>query len=82
MKVKLSFCESVAATGYDNWHLRLLTGVGPKYGGGIDTPSLCGHVIMGWDLEVPLNAHHLEKSTCPSCLERAKQLGLLGEVPK
>lgn len=76
-KPKLSFCESVAATGAGKWHLRKLTKVGPKYGGGIDTPSLCGHVKTGWDIEVELTEHHLCKSTCPACLAQAKHLGLL-----
>ena len=62
-----SFCESTFATGRSPWHLRKLSSVGPKFGGGIDTPSLCGLVKVGWDLEVAITAHHLEHSCCPEC---------------
>jgi hypothetical protein len=77
MPRKLSFCESVAATGRGKWHLRYLTDAGPKYGGGIDTPSLCGHVKDGWDLEVEITQFHLEHNTCEECRKRAAIPGLL-----
>lgn len=63
-----SFCESVHATGASKWHLRLLTDAGQKFGGGIDTPSLCGRVQVGWDINVPLSIHHLTQNCCPKCL--------------
>jgi hypothetical protein len=65
-----SFCESVAAGPRSLWHIRRLTEKGYKYGGGIDTGSLCGHVKEkgGWDLhEVDIDVHHLEKNTCGEC---------------
>jgi hypothetical protein len=67
----LSFCESVYAGPLSRWHLRKLTEKGKKLGGGVDTPSLCGHVKPpnGWDLEVTITKFHLEKNTCTKCLE-------------
>lgn len=67
----LSFCESVTATGRSPWHLRWLDAAGPKFGGGVTTSSLCGHVRkgMGWDLGVAITAHHLA-AACPRCIER------------
>jgi hypothetical protein len=63
-----SFCEPVSATGRSRWHIRKLTAVGPKYSGGIDTPSLCGYVqpTRGWDIKTEINDHHL-KHACPQC---------------
>ncbi len=67
------FCESV--TGIGPWHIRMLSVAGPKYGGGIDTPALCGLVkplgaggVGGWDLEVLITEHHLGHA-CPRCVE-------------
>lgn len=69
--MKYSFCESVTATSMSPWHIRRLTKVGRKLGGGIDTPSLCGRVRKekGWDLETPINAFHLANGCCPECLK-------------
>ena len=66
-----SFCESVHATGHGNWHLRKLTKVGRKPGGGIDTPGLCGHPrkTHGWDLDVDITRFHLDENACPRCLK-------------
>lgn len=61
-----AFCESIHAGSLSLWHIRKLTEAGPKFGGGIDTPSLCGHVTKGWDLKVEINLAHL-KSCCPEC---------------
>jgi len=67
----LSFCESVTASGRSPWHLRWLDKAGPKFGGGVTTPSLCGHVRkgMGWDLEVAITAQALADA-CSGCVER------------
>ena len=65
--MKFSFCESVHAGPLSLWHLRKLTEVGKKLGGGIDTPSLCGRVKRGWDLEVDINEFHIANNTCPDC---------------
>lgn len=44
-----SYCESVTATGTSPWHIRRLTEIGRKLGGGADTPALCGREVS-WDL--------------------------------
>jgi len=43
----LVWCETIAANGRE--HLRRLSDAGPKYGGGSDTPTLCG-MQAAWDL--------------------------------
>ncbi len=73
MKVKYSFCESVHATPYSKWHIRRLTKLGRKLGGGADTLALCGRVI-GWDLDVKLDFHHLAHNSCPSCVEEYEKV--------
>lgn len=67
----LSFCEAVTASGRSPWHLRWLDAAGPKFGGGVTTPSLCGHVRerMGWDLEVAITAINIGIA-CTRCLMR------------
>lgn len=62
-----SFCESIHAGGNSKWHLRELTSVGKKLGGGITTPSLCEIVKHGWDLSVSITDFHLENNTCTKC---------------
>lgn len=61
-----SFCESVHATGRSLWHIRRLTEVGRKLGGGADTPALCGRVVA-WDINVDITQFHLNKNTCKAC---------------
>lgn len=66
---RYSFCENVhAVTSF--WHIRKLTKEGQKFGGGVDTGSLCGRVKAphGWDLNVELTIHHL-KHACPKCVD-------------
>ena len=70
---RYSFCESISAGPQSPWHLRELTSVGRKLGGGIDTSSLCGRVKKGWDLEVEITAFHLKKNTCRDCLKRYQE---------
>lgn len=79
-----SFCESVIGIG--PWHIRVLTPVGQKLGGGIDSPSLCGRVrpdgddtpthrgLGGWDLNVPITKHHLTHC-CRFCCEEYEKAG-------
>lgn len=62
-----AFCEPVQCSPYSRWHIRRLTDIGMKPGGGADTPALCG-IAVAWDLDVPLTAHHLGHS-CPKCVE-------------
>jgi len=52
-----AFCEAVTASGSSPWHIRELTPAGKKLSGGVDTPSLCGHVRppYGWDLTPVVN---------------------------
>ena len=84
---RYSFCESV--TGIGPRHIRKLTSVGRKLGGGIDTPSLCGlvHPIGakiegklyrgggGWDLDdsVKLNLFNLHHA-CSKCADEFLKL--------
>ena len=65
-----TFCESTWSSGLGLWCIRKPSEVGPKFGGGIDTSSLCEHVKAGngWDLEVRITEHHLSKNTCKKCL--------------
>jgi len=69
-----SFCESVHASSRSPWHIRRLTNVGKRCGGGIDTPSLCGRVkpppdSNGWDIGAPDVGTWIFQSAriCPDC---------------
>lgn len=70
---EFSLCETITASGSSSWHLRQLTQTGPKYGGGADTPALCGREVS-WDLEVPLTEHHLRRNVCHECLAAYQRL--------
>jgi hypothetical protein len=88
LEPKYAFCESVTVSGAAPWHIRELDDKGPKLGGGITTPSLCGRVrptndiangvrgLGGWDLNVKITEHHLSHA-CVLCVQvyrfRAKQ---------
>jgi thymidine phosphorylase len=63
-----SFCESTAAGSLSLWHIRKLTSVGRKLGGGADTESLCGK-RMSWDVGVEMTKRHLDVNTCKKCLK-------------
>lgn len=79
--IRYSLCEPSQAAAMAKWHVRKLSDAGPKYGGGIDTPSLCKKVqpwgepvpgkkykgYGGWDLEVRITQHHLEHNVCGEC---------------
>ena len=65
---KYSFCESAHAGPFSKWHIRKLTKIGRKLGGGADTPSLCGRKVS-WDLNVELTDFHLKNNGCPKCYE-------------
>jgi hypothetical protein len=72
--MEYSFCEGVWATPYSRWHIRQLTEKGRKLGGDIDTPSLCGKIKEGWDLEVEIDAIPLsDKTVCPECAKLYKK---------
>lgn len=74
-KPPFTFCESVTASSASPWHIRKTTDIGPKFGGGIDTPSLCERVRAGhgWDLEVRITEHHLSHA-CPKCVEEYRKV--------
>jgi len=71
---RFALCESVAAGSGGRWHIRKLTSVGLKCGGGVDTGSLCGAVRprYGWDLqrEFERDLHSIEPAVCPECFKR------------
>jgi hypothetical protein len=72
---KFAFCESVHASGTSPWHIRNVF-QRLHLTGGVDTPSLCGHVkpeVGGWDLNVKITEHHL-KHTCPRCVEMYRKV--------
>lgn len=48
---QFALCEAVTATATSPKHIRMLTDVGMKTGGGADTNSLCGRQ-MSWDLSL------------------------------
>ena len=76
-----SFCEPSFAGSLVRWCIRELSVQGPKYTGGIDTPSLCGRVqpfgakvsgkknpgVGGWDVRVEMTALHVAHA-CPECV--------------
>jgi len=71
------YCEGVAASGRSRWHLRPVGPKGLMLGGGIDTPSLCGHLDPqkpfggGWDIqwrEKIVGQDLSSEITCPRCL--------------
>ena len=76
-----SFCESTWAPPLGKWHVRRLTDAGNKFGGGIDTPSLCEFIKQGWDLRVPINQFHLKEVVCDHCREALLQEIPLGSFP-
>jgi hypothetical protein len=65
-----SYCETVTASGATPWHIRKLTSVGRKLGGGADTPALCGRKVA-WDLEVPVltSSKTFRDTACKKCVE-------------
>lgn len=72
----LSFCESIHAGPTSPWHIRAREEDMPlKFGGGIQTTSLCGRVKTGWDLEVPVSKNHYDH-TCKDCLAALKASGI------
>ena len=68
LNLKYSFCECVEATSYSKWHIRKLTEIGRKLGGGADTLALCGRKVC-WDLNVRITHFHLEYNACKKCRE-------------
>ncbi len=62
-----SFCERVTAGPTSPWHIRSLTELGLKLGGGADTDGLCGAKVS-WDLSVKIEDHHLAHC-CKKCVE-------------
>lgn len=69
---KYSFCETAAATEHTAWHIRELTEKGKKFGGGADTPALCGRKVA-WDLDVTITKRQLDNG-CRKCAEEYQKL--------
>ena len=66
---KYSFCEPVTAGSLGRWHIRKLTAVGKKLGGGADTSALCGSTVS-WDLQVDVPSRDaLPVGICQRCWE-------------
>ncbi len=79
---KFSYCEGSWATANSPWHIRELTAVGKKLGGGIDTASLCGRVqpfgkgsvftCGGWDLLASIDLDDAQganrRRVCQACI--------------
>jgi len=76
---RFAFCEATTAGGNSRWHIRRVTSK-LHLSGGVDTPSLCGHVdphkFGGWDVNVKITEHHLSHC-CPKCLEVYRKEGTL-----
>lgn len=79
-----SFCESDRASGWGTWCIRKWQTTEPGasrlrlsgWGTGIDTPSLCGSVPVGWgwDLEASLTEDNLVKRACKECLAKYREM--------
>lgn len=63
-KPVFAYCETVTASPFSPHHIRQLTEVGLKLGGGADTPALCGRALNGgWDTQlIPADADVLAES--------------------
>lgn len=68
-----AFCEPVHASSKAIWHIRELTEVGRKLGGGADTPSLCG-LEVARDLPVPVSELMAEIGGCKKCLKLYREV--------
>ena len=67
---EFAFCESVTAGSKSRWHIRQLTDIGKKLGGGCDTPALCGRQVS-WDVNCPVvyPSPVFEDGVCSTCAE-------------
>jgi hypothetical protein len=65
--VEYSFCEAATAGSISRWHIRPLTSIGKKLGGGADTLALCGRQVS-WDVNCNVHPAALE-GACPACAE-------------
>lgn len=66
---KYILCESIHNPPLGKWHIRRLSKSGKHYGGGIDTPTLCGRTFTGWDLEYAILSHSKLRNICEKCVE-------------
>lgn len=76
-----SFCEPSTAGPCAPWCIRKLTAAGQKFGGGVDTPSLCGRVkpcgeggADGWDVRCDVNIEQHRQMICKRCLAKVMEL--------
>lgn len=85
---QFSFCETAAALGA--WHIRRLTKVGRKLGGGADTKTLCG-LTAAWDVQCEFSDERLEMieravphqeagRPCPACVQEYKAMRALWKL--
>lgn len=70
--IQFSFCETATATSSSPWHIRQLTEKGPKFGGGADSPALCGRQVA-WDIDVPVAWQEMDHC-CHKCVESLRTL--------
>lgn len=64
---EFSYMEFEWATG-TTWHIRELSSRGKFFGGGADTPSLCGVEHRGWDVNhAPPKIGPRPDFACPKC---------------
>ena len=66
-----SICENMHGHPCGPWHIRALSAVGKKLGGGADTLSLCGRK-MTWDRDVIINERQLSVA-CKKCVDLYRQ---------
>mgnify|MGYP003483350796 CR=1 FL=1 len=62
-----SFCETLTAGGATPWHIRKLTHIGQKLGGGADTLALCG-IQVSWDIGKPFTIMSTTNACRKCCL--------------
>jgi hypothetical protein len=75
-----AFCECSCAGSRSKWHIRKVK-TKLCLGGGIDSPSLCGHVkpfgpaigdLGGWDINVKITELHLGHA-CSECVAKYQE---------
>jgi hypothetical protein len=65
MSLSYSFCDATSISSREPLHIRRLTHVGQKLGGGADTTALCGAKVS-CDRAVEITYHQLQ-SCCQAC---------------
>jgi hypothetical protein len=65
----------MTASSSSPWHIRELTSVGQKMGGGADTPALCGRTVS-WDRGFPFNQLRANAGVCTICFAVLRDAGV------